>query len=248
MPLWRLLGSIPYHLFLREPYFSYLAQPCWCGDSASHNKIVTARVLVVEDDDFTRLSIAAALRAEGCDVFETALASEAALHAEKTMPTMAVLDLHLGPGPNGIDLARALRRNDPSIGIVILTSYDDPRMLSASVGEPPAGTQYVTQRSVTHIDDLARALRDSLRSHVVKPVRSEPPKLASLTDTQHEILRLIADGLTNQQIATVRSSSVKSVEAAIGRLAKALNITTSAEYNQRVLLAKAYYQSGGHGG
>ena len=209
---------------------------------------MSTRVLVVEDDDFTRLSIAAALREERFDVFDTALASTAATKAEDWMPTAAVLDLHLGPGPTGIDLAKALRRNDPSIGIVILTSYDDPRMLSASMSEPPAGTQYITKRSVAHIDDLVRALATAVRSHTVKPAHATPPKLANLTDTQHDVLRLIAEGHTNQQIADIRQTSVKTVESLIARLVKALEIPSSAEANQRVLLARAYYEASGFSG
>lgn len=209
---------------------------------------MNTRVLVVEDDDFTRLSIAAALREEHFDVIDTALASAAATKAEDWMPTAAVLDLHLGPGPTGIDLARALRRNDPSIGIVILTSYDDPRMLSATMPEPPAGTQYVTKRSVTHINDLVRALAAAVQSHSVKPAHATKPKLAILTDTQHDVLRLIADGHTNQQIADARQTTVKTVESLIARLVKVLDIPSSAQANQRVLLARAYYEASGFSG
>lgn len=202
------------------------------------------KVLVVEDSDFTRLSLAQTLKAEGFDVAAAATASEAATLAQPWQPDVAVLDLHLGPGPTGIDLAKLLRRDNPRIGIVLLTSYDDPRMLNTSLPEPPAGTQYVTKRSVTEPADLVRAMANAVRSHVVKPAHSGENVLTNLTDAQHDVLRLIASGYSNQHIALTLARSVKAVESSVNRLVKTLDIPNGSDMNQRVLLARAYFAAG----
>ena len=86
------------------------------------------RALVVEDDGLTRTSVAAALRLQGLDVVgEADSASTAVQIAREKNPDVAVLDLDLGSGPNGGDIAIALRRLNPAIGIVVLTTYDSPR-------------------------------------------------------------------------------------------------------------------------
>lgn len=205
---------------------------------------MSRKVLVVEDSDFARISIAQTLKGEGFEVSAHASASDAATLASIWRPYVAVLDLHLGPGPTGIDLARLLRRDNPNLGIVILTSYDDPRMLNTSLPEPPAGTQYVTKRSITEPADLVRAMANSVRSHVVKPERSEATAFATLTNHQHDVLRLVAEGYSNQHIAAELHRTVKAVESSINRLVKALDLPNGSELNQRVLLARAYFTVG----
>lgn len=210
------------------------------------SRVQALKVLVVEDDNFTRNTVVAALQSQGVEVVaQTSIAGEAHGLTQKTRPHVAVLDLHLGDGPTGIDLARALRRESPHIGIVILTSYDDPRMLSSSMPEAPAGTQYVTKKSVDSIQHLVHAIRASISSNVVKPTRSSSSALSVLTNTQLEVLRLISEGLSNQQIAHVRGVSTKSLEGTVSRLIKTLEIPSGTEVNQRVLLARAYFEAAG---
>jgi DNA-binding NarL/FixJ family response regulator len=203
-------------------------------------------VLVLEDDAFTRLSIVSALRHSGITVVtESGVAGEAVIDAERTLPHVAVLDLHLGKGPTGIDVARSLRRNNPRIGIVMLTSYDDPRLLDTSLPALPAGTQYVTKKSVTDVGVLVDAINASLSATAVRPSRVDENSLAALTDVQVEILAMIAEGASNQEIAKRRFTSEKSVEATIARIARTLKISKDATSNQRVQLTLAYLRARG---
>jgi len=76
-------------------------------------------VVVVEDDDFTRWTLRETLEGHGYTVVaDCATAAEAFAAQKLHHPRVALLDLDLGRGPNGIDVAGTLRRNDPSIGIV----------------------------------------------------------------------------------------------------------------------------------
>lgn len=103
------------------------------------------KVLLVEDNDFTRSTVAAALRAEQCEVVgSVATAKEAVSLSGDLDFDCAVIDLHLGAGPSGIDLAHSLRRRDPDLGILILTSFQDPRLLDGDQRPLPPGKPLTT--------------------------------------------------------------------------------------------------------
>lgn len=222
------------------PYNPTLAS--W--EQVGNTEAMAETVLVLEDDAFTRITLVAALTDSGLHVVvATDSASEAVRLAQNTMPRLALLDLHVGPGPTGIDVARSLRRNDPKIGIVFLTSYDDPRLLDAQLQPPPAGSQYLTKKSVTEMGVLLKALRASLTSTQVVPARSDLPAFGHLSDLQVETLKLVAQGLSNAEIAKRRFVKEKSIEVTIARVAKSLNIVSDSSQNQRVHIAKVYFRA-----
>lgn len=199
---------------------------------------VSVRCIVVDDDSFTRTTVSAALRAQGIEVVATADGIAQAVAVNPAAFDCAVIDLDLGAGPNGIDLAFALRRANAEVGIVILTSFSDPRLLAASVKEPPPGSAYVVKQSLTDIGILATAVTGTAMG------ASAPSSMVKvdLTDAQVETLRLLAYGLSNAEIARVRVVTEKSVEQAVKRVAVALGIDSTREANQRVALARAYFE------
>lgn len=206
---------------------------------------LSLRALVVEDDSLTRLSLVAALEKSGLNVVaHSGNAGEALAEARKLKPNVALLDLHLGIGPTGIDVARALRRTDPSIGIVFLTSYDDPRLLTPSLPPLPAGAQYLTKRSVSDLNVLLEAIQNSM-STKRSAAQQHIPAFGDLSDVQIETLRLVAQGLSNAEIAKRRFVKPKSVELTISRVAKALGIASDSTQNQRVHIAKVYFRAAG---
>ena len=77
-----------------------------------------AKVLVVEDDNFTRSTLVAAIRTQGIEVVGSASNARDALAIQaRYAPDIAMLDFDLGPGPTGIDVAHALRSRQPNLGI-----------------------------------------------------------------------------------------------------------------------------------
>jgi DNA-binding NarL/FixJ family response regulator len=207
------------------------------------------KVLVVEDDEFTRLMVCTALRSQNIDVaLETSSASLALEQAESLRPDAAVLDLHLGKGPTGIDLAIALRKKLPSIGILILTSYEDPRLLNPNLPKIPSGGIYVTKKSIGRIEILTEAIQKAVARSGEKtlgdPLVSQATgSMSKLTNTQLETLRLMAQGLSNSEIAKRRFVTEKSVETSIARLAKSLGLASDGTRNQRVHMAKVYFRA-----
>ena len=196
-------------------------------------------VLLVENDEFTREVVAAALREAGCAVTASvATAREAIATVHEGSFDCAVVELGLGAGPSGIELAHALRTVDSRIAIVILTSFTDPRLYSEHERELPSRTVYAVKndvRTIGHLReliDMACGVGDR-REHVSRG-------RVDLTNAQVELLRLVAVGCTNAEIARRREVSERSVEAALTRLIRRLQIEPESGENARVLLVRAF--------
>lgn len=204
-------------------------------------------VLLVEDNDFTRSTVAASLEAEGCVVVASVpSAREAVTAAVEQSIDCAVIDLHLGTGPTGIDVAHALRKDDPDLGIVILTSYADPRLLSADQRPLPEGAVYVVKNDI-HSTAQLRAKVDAACG--VGDSAAAGSGRVPLTDGQVEVLRMVAMGLTNAEIARRRVVTERSVETALSRTVRRLGLEPDEGENSRVLLTQAYFAMiGGAGG
>lgn len=215
---------------------------------------IRARIMVVEDNAFTRTTVCGALRDAGINVVaDTGSAAEALELASRFAPHAAVLDLDLGEGPNGVDLAVALREALPAIGIVILTSFADPRLTGRNVDHLPGGSVYMVKSELSDARALARAIGNSIRMAsdeglVQQPVLPRPKgSTASLTDAQVEVARMVAEGLSNAEIAARRGVSATSVERLIMRVARELGIETTSASNRRVMIAREYLRQTGVG-
>lgn len=199
-------------------------------------------VLVVEDDGFTRMLLQGQLESLGYQVCGVAESATKALDIARTsQPQVALLDLDLGRGPTGIDLAHGLRDLYSRIGIVLLTSYVDTRLMGDR-RSLPLGAGFIVKRALEDPNQLVaaidRAAGDPLGDQAIK-IRGDAPKLS---DGQAEILRLLANGFSNAEIARRSHLSESAVIKALGRLIDQLGITTAAGDNQRVLLTQAYFQ------
>jgi len=214
----------------------------------------TPRILVVEDDAFTRTSIVGALASNGIEVIDSVGTSAEAVAAfEEHKPNAVLLDLDLGYGPTGLDLARAFRLRNPNVGLVMLTTYADPRLLRANLPAIPAGTEYLVKSNIGEIKIVSDAIKlainySSNSSTKIKQSRNDIPRdLQGMTDIQIETLRMVAQGHTNSEIAKQRFVSEKAVEQTIAKIAKALDIPAATNQNQRIHIARVYFRLTGQG-
>ena len=199
---------------------------------------VSGSVLVVDDDDFTRTLVSTMVEAFGLDVVASASAvTEAMSLAHELQPDLAVVDLDLGEGPTGVDLAHGLRTLNASIALVMLTSYGHPTWMGQH-REPPPGTRYVVKGEVKDRQILADAISSALADPLANDASAR--RGTPLSESQWEILRLVASGFSNAEIARRRSITDDAVNRAISRLTKQLDIDAGKEGNTRVLLAQAY--------
>ena len=109
------------------------------------------RLLVVEDDGFTRMLLCSQLRELGHEVVgEAANCAEGLASAAVTRPDAVLVDLDLGSGPNGSDFAHGVRRMLPEVGILLLTTYVDVRLIG-DFRPLPAGTVFMVKRALTDV-------------------------------------------------------------------------------------------------
>lgn len=205
-------------------------------------------VLIVDDDDFTRMALAAVITSLDYDVLgQAATVIEAMDAARSTRITVALIDLDLGEGPTGIDLAHGLRTIQPAIGILLLSSYADPSFIGRRSRPLPDGAEFLTKQDLGDPQVLAAALAravdadESMRSRGA----ARQDELPSLTESQIETMRLIAAGFSNAEIARRMWITEAGVNRAVTRLVKQLGLDVTKERNPRILIARAYADMAG---
>ena len=215
--------------------------------SAEGVDVLAMRVLVIEDDSFTRSTLVGALAHLGVTVsFSTGSAGEGLDFVKKSRIDAALLDLDLGAGPTGIDVAHALRRDMPEVGIVVLSSFADPRLTGRNLPDLPPGAIYVEKRTIGDTSLLLELLAQSVAPRGKRSTGKSVERSSDrLTDVQVEIMRFVALGLSNAEIAKRRFTSVKAAENSISRLAKQLGFANDPEQNQRVLITREYVRRTG---
>lgn len=202
----------------------------------------------MEDDAFTRATLGDALAGQNLNVCARVGTAAEAISAQKQFnPDVAVLDLDLGIGPTGIDVAIALRKQNPKLGLVFLTTYQDPRLIESNLPTLPEGSIYLSKREINSTSSLAQQISVAM----MKPLSrrqfpwSKHSDLANLTETQIEIMKLIAQGLSTAEIARQRGVSEQAIDKTISRISKQLNIAKNSETNQRAQIIKAFFESRG---
>lgn len=189
---------------------------------------MTIRVFLLDDHEIVRLGIRDLLLAEGDIevVGEAGTASEAVRRISATRPDVAILDVQLADG-SGIEVARDVKSANPEIACLMLTSFADDEALFDSIMAGAAG--YVLKQVRGH--DLVTAIRRVARgeslldatmtSRVLERLRhdtEEDQRMAALTPQERRILDLLAEGLTNRQIAERLHLAEKTVKNYVSNL------------------------------
>ena len=203
------------------------------------------RVLIVDDDPFARTMLGSVVQGLGFEVVDSMGSFADGLAAARSQsPDAVLLDLDLGEGPTGIDLAHAIRRHLPDVGIVFLSTYADPRLLG-SVPVLPENSLYLTKQEVADTSVLADALNTVQGAASTNHSAAREQGLAQLTDSQIDVMRLIAAGYSNAEIARRLVIEEPSVEKAVMRLIRQLDVRATRAENQRVMIAQAYFAVSG---
>jgi two-component system nitrate/nitrite response regulator NarL len=205
------------------------------------------RVVVVDDHKLTANAIGDALERHGMLAVARVHSAADAINACTTLtPDALVIDLDLGPGPTGIDVAIQVRKILRTVGVVLLTGYEDPRLLDPRLPALPPACVYMVKHKLDDTTEVVDAVHNAI-ALMTGPGLSSPIKpRVSLTDSQVEILRLVASGLSNQAVAARLSLTVSAVEKAINRLAKKLDVESEADTNIRVGLTHRYLDMVGY--
>ena len=197
------------------------------------------KVLLIEDEAFTRSLLSAALTSSLVKVHSGHSAKYALETVASENVDVAVLDLDLGGGPTGIDIAHALRECKPELGLILLTTYSDPRLTGSDERTLPVGTRYITKSTLRNINQLLTVILQS-KSQPLSTDKALKASQSELTDHQVEILRLIASGSSNSEIAKLHNVSEKAVENTVTRMIEVLEIKKDSGLNPRVQLVRAF--------
>ena len=205
-----------------------------------NDPLLTRRVLFVEDDPFSRGLVADTLRHAGFEVTTATSAREASERFDKVDPDALVVDVNLGPGPDGLELANALRSRAPYLAVLVLTRFPSPAV-AGMVHRLPPHAAFLSKDSAEDPSAIVAALESALADDLpaVSDIAPESP-LARLTPAQMAVLRMVAEGWTNAEIAAKRGSTVRAIEKLIHRTTVALGITEDARRNARVEAVRYY--------
>jgi two-component system response regulator DevR len=182
----------------------------------------TIRLFLLDDHEVVRRGLKDLLDDEADIevVGESGSAQEASRLIPELKPDVAVLDARLGDG-SGIEVCRDIRSTDPSVAVIILTSYDDDDALFAAIMAGAAGYVLKQVRGTDLVEAVRRVaagqslLDPAVTQRVLTRIREGQPvddPLASLTKQERRILTLIGEGLTNRQIATEMFLAEKTVK------------------------------------
>lgn len=192
-------------------------------------------VFLVDDHEIVRRGLADLVGSQpDLDVVgEAGTVRQAIGRIEATMPDVAVLDVRL-PDGSGIDLCRDVRSRLPSVACLMLTAYDDDAAVSAAVLAGAAGYVLKDIGGARLVDAIRRIaaghslLDDAVVRHAASRLREraddDDPRLGSLGLRERQILRLIADGLTNRQIGERLGIAEKTVKNYVSSLLNKLGL------------------------
>jgi len=202
-------------------------------------------ILVVENEDFLRSLIADSLEKAGFNVATAANGLDAKRLISSVDPDALILDIDLGHGPTGLDVAEQLSMTTPEVGIVFLTDLPDPRFARENY-EVKKNQAYLNKKLLADSAVLVEAIEAVLLETGIEDFRHDKldgRPLANLSRTQLEILKLLSEGKTNQQIADARGRSLSATESAVTRTLEELDIPKDAEVNVRVVATRKYFQA-----
>lgn len=198
------------------------------------------KVLIVDDHAMVRKGLRMMLEAQSDMVVvgEAGDMREAVEVASRVTPQVITLDLSM-PGPSGMMFMDRLKAAAPDAKIVVVTMHDDPAYIRSAMAMGAVG--YINKSAAD--TELIHAIRATVRGRVVIDVAgaatlesilspdgaSGRSPVETLSNRERAVLREVARGYTNQQIADEIGLSVKTIESYRSRLMKKLGLKERAD-------------------
>ncbi len=172
----------------------------------------TVRVLIVDDHPIVRQGVRSVL-ANHADIEVVGEADGAAnlfANLAALKPDVVLLDIRM-PGQNGIEITQRLKREHPEVKVILLSTYDDEEFLFGALRAGAEGyllksaSNEVLASSIRQVGRGERLLSPTLLTKVMREFQDlaqEKTRTDSgLSDQELKVLRMIADGATNKEIA-----------------------------------------------
>jgi DNA-binding NarL/FixJ family response regulator len=201
----------------------------------------TLTVVVVDDHEVVRQGLVAMLdRRPGFQVVgEAGTVAEALEVTTRFQPDLVVMDVRL-PDGSGIEACREIRASLPATRVMMLTSYPDEEAVLAAIVAGASGyllKQVRARDLVAALEAVGRGeslLDPAVTGKVLERMRriatsDQPDELAALTQQERKILALVADGMTNKEIAAEIFLSDKTVKNYVSSILAKLNLERRAQ-------------------
>jgi DNA-binding NarL/FixJ family response regulator len=198
------------------------------GSSAAPDRAVTC--LVADDHPAVLEAVTAFLAAGGVDVVARARDGEEALaRIGDRRPAVALVDVRM-PGLDGLEVARRAKRSAPGTAVLLYTGYGDRAVLTEALDAGVGG--FVLKEAP--LEDLLRAVRAVAAGKTyIDPVLAAsaigPSTAPQLTARERDVLRLLADGLSNEEIGKELFISAETVRGYIRKAMAKLGADTRTE-------------------
>jgi DNA-binding NarL/FixJ family response regulator len=183
------------------------------------------------------------LSASGITVLSVPSVAEALKSMDEFDPHVVLTDLDLGHGPDGADLLTKVAEERPWTGMVVMTAHASPELAINDASRIPEQAGYIVKSEINSIKNLISVIQES----IIMPGNFNSSDGANeekitITTTQAEILRMIADGLSNIAIAEARGITLRAAEALIQRTFLALGVSGDSTINPRVVAVRKWQQ------
>jgi DNA-binding NarL/FixJ family response regulator len=162
-------------------------------------------------------------------------------------PDAVLVDIDLGDGPNGIEFVQFVNKSRPEVAQILLSRFGDTVSAGARDARIPDGVAYLRKSVIQSTQGLVEAIREAIRGHTkdLRHDKRDKGLLQKLTKSQREILQMMAQGLSNKEIASRRNVSVSSVEQLVTGVLKAFNLTNDDKVVPRVEAIRIFVAESG---
>ena len=205
------------------------------------------RVLVADDHSLFRDGITSLLEAAGFDVVGQVGDGRAAVEATLRLhPDVVLMDISM-PGTNGLEALRQIKSEMPEVQVVMLTVSDEDASLFESITAGAAGYLLKNLNSAAFLEmveglqrgeaAMTRQTTARLMKGVAAPSVQKTPKVRGLTHREIELLRLVAEGMSNKAIAQELSVSQNTVKYHMRNIIQQLGVENRTEAVTRAIRA-----------
>jgi DNA-binding NarL/FixJ family response regulator len=210
------------------------------------------RVVIAEDSVLLREGTVRLLEEAGIEVVGRAGDAEELLRKVRAhKPDVAIVDIRMPPdfGSEGLQAAADIRRELPSIGVLILSQYVEEYYVTQLMSGGTEGVGYLLKDRVADVERFVDAVHrvaeggSVLDPQVVAEMlgrRRPRGPLDTLTDRERDVLAAMAEGLTNREIARRVFVSERAVERHVTAIFEKLGLSAADGGHRRVLAVLAY--------